>query len=430
MHLFVPFLTLLPGCAATDDTGSESGQTDSGNPSGETGQPNDADDPAHANALVLDEEAEGSIHDDDVDWFKIAGLAGQQFRVQVVNDDEGAYEGALDTVVEVFDSALTRIAWEDNHPVGDVGTYDTVAFGFFPADGDYYVTVQDKQTFEGASGDVKSTDYTLTVLSPSQLPTEPDSVFSVGLSYRVETDNSWYAIPVLAESVGDTDHVKLALSHNNGALAFAAAQHIESSGYVPAITLYNADAETVLFANTIAPSDGRQFISPPGTEYILAVADSSLGSGPAQGMWVFVANAEAGYGNVRETEPNDEAAEVISLANQSPDAGFWLAAFMEGRVAAAADVDRFEFTTTNEGYLTIGFGARVYGSLLSANVRIWQDDVEVASGTTEGGTDPAVQTSGKVPAGRYSVEVSAVDGSPFGEGAYYRLAVHSTSIAL
>lgn len=430
MHRFISISIALAACAGSDDPNAEPGATDSGHPESDTGQPDDADDAEHAIPIELDQVAEGAIHDNDVDWFKIVGSAGQQFRVQVVNDDEGAYEGALDTVVEVFDSALTRIAWEDNHPIGDVGTYDTVAFGFFPSDGDYYVTVQDKQAFEGASADVKSTDYTLTVLSPSQIPTEPDSVFSVGLSYRVETDNSWYAIPVLAESAGDTDHVKLTMSHNDGTFAFAAAQHIESSGYIPAITLYNADAETVLFAATIAPSDGRQFISPPSTEYILAVTDSSLGSGPAQGMWVFVANAEAGYGNARETEPNDEEAEALTLSNQSPDAGFWLAGFVEGRISERDDVDAFEFTTTNEGYLTIGFGARTYGSLLTANVRIWQDDVEVASGTTEGGADPAVQTSGKVPAGSYSVRVSAADGTPFGEGAYYRLAVHSTSIAL
>ncbi|GDX80440.1 hypothetical protein LBMAG42_22510 [Deltaproteobacteria bacterium] len=414
-----------PATDSTDDGGTDDTDTD-------TSPPDDADDPEHAIALALDEEASDTIHDTDVDWYQITGAAGQQFRVQVVNDDENASEESLDTVVEVFKSDLTRIAWEDDHPVGDVGTYDTVCFGFFPADGSYYVTVQDKSTFEIGHSNVESTGYTLTVLSPSQVPEEPDSVLSVGLSYGMETENSWYAIPVLAETVGDQDFVKLVLGHSDGALTFAAAEHIESSGYQPSIEVYNSDAEPVLRAATVAPSDGRQLISPPGTEYILGVEDSSLGSGPAQGMWVFVANAEAGYGNTREVEPNDLEGEgmALTLVDQEPDAGFWFADYAEGRIGEEGDVDGYEFTTTDEGYITISFGALSYGSLLVADVSIWQDGVIVASGAAEGGVDPKVQTSAKVPAGAYSVRVSGGGGSTSGEGAFYRLAVHSTSVAL
>lgn len=406
-----------------DDTGS--GDTD-------TSPPDDADDAEHAVLLALDEEASDTIHDTDVDWYQITGSAGQQFRVQVVNDDENGAEDSLDTVVEVFSSDLTRIAWEDDHPVGDVGTYDTVCFGFFPADGIYYVTVQDKGTFQSGQSDVESTGYTLTVLSPGQLPEEADSVLSVGHSYGMDTENSWYAIPVLADDAGDQDFVKLVLGHNDGTLAFAAAEHIESSGYQPSIELYNSDAEPVMRAETVAAADGRQYISPPGTEYILVVEDVSFGSGPAQGMWVFVANAEAGYGSTREVEPNDVegAGMPLTLADQAPDAGFWYADYVEGRIGSESDADVYEFTTTEEGYITIGFGAKTYGSLLTANVGILQDGVMVASGTAEGGVDPEVQTTAKVAAGAYSVRVSAVDGSATGEGAFYRLAVHSTSVAL
>lgn len=425
-------LLLALGACDSTDSGTDSNGDDPGGADADTSAPDDADDPEHAVALTFDEEVSDTLHDDDVDWYQITASEGQQFRVQVVNEDENQSEDSLDTVVEVFSSDLTRIAWEDDHPVGDVGTYDTVCFGFFPSDGDYYVTVQDKGTFEIGHSNVESTEYTMSVLSPSQLGEEPDSVLSVGVSYPMDTENSWYAIPVLADSGGDRDFVKLVLAHNDGALTFAAAEHIESSGYKPMIELYNSDAETVLRASTIARSDGRQFISPPGTEYILGVEDSSFGSGPAQGMWVFVANSEAGYGYTRETEPNDAegAGNAMTLADQEPDAGFWFADGVEGRIGDEDDVDGFDFTTTEEGYLTISFGALSYGSLLTANVAIWQDGVIVASGTAEAGADPEVQTSAKVAAGAYSLRVSAVDGTPSGEGAFYRLAVHSTSVAL
>jgi hypothetical protein len=52
------------------------------------------------------------------------------------------------------------------------------------------------------------------------------------------------------------------------------------------------------------------------------------------------------------------------------------------------------------------------------------------SGTAVDGVDPDVRSSGKLPAGSYAVSVRAADGATGGTGAYYRMAVHATSVPL
>ncbi len=430
MRLFRLTLLLFCACSAeTDEAHYADGDTSAPD---DNSPPDDADDAAHAEEIVWDEPEAGTLDNDDSDWYRVSGvLAGQHFRVQVVNDDENASEDSLDTVVEVFDEAMERIAWEDDHPVGDVGTYDTVCFGFFPTAGTYYLRVTDRGTFEGVERDVDETDYTVTLLAPTGPPAEPDSLLRLGLAFGMENTNSWYALAVQADEPGDVDYVRLELAHANGAMTFASSHHIESSAYTPAITLFDFEGTPVLSAASLTETDFRQYISPPSTTYVLGVADSTGVSGPAEGMWLFIANGEAGVGYSREVEPNDstDGPMELTLADQNPSAGYWEADFVEGRIATAGDQDWYSFTLTDDRYVTIELGALSYGSLLEASVEVHGDELVVAGSAVEG-VDPDVRTTTKLPAGRYTVSVAPTDGVTGGEGSFYRVAVHATSVPL
>jgi hypothetical protein len=432
MHRLLLPLLLAVACTGVEEGPHYADDDTGGGTTSDTAPVDDADDPEHAVAIDWETEMTDTLDSDDSDWYRIAGVAaGQHFRVQVVNSDENGDEDSLDTVVEVYDEALNRIAWEDDHPVGDVGTYDTVCFGFFPAAGAYYIRVLDRGNFEGAVRDVARTEYSIQILAPSSPPTEPDSLLRLSLDYSLDNDNSWYAIPVLADEAGDVDYARLVLPHDDGALTFWRAHHIESSHYQPALTLYDEEGTPVMSAPTLEETDFRQFISPPDTTWVLGISDASGVSGPAEGMWVFVADSEAGYGNTREREPNDsrEGAMALTLADQYPDAGSWVADFVEGRIGAAGDEDWYSFTLESDAYVTVGFGALAYGSLLDAAVDVHGDEL-LLSGTAVDGVDPDLRSSGKLPAGSYAVSVRAADGATGGTGAYYRMAVHATSVPL
>jgi hypothetical protein len=186
-------------------------------------------------------------------------------------------------------------------------------------------------------------------------------------------------------------------------------------------------------AATLRPADGRSFIALPDTTYIFAVHDASGGGSAADGAWLFVSSAEAGYGNPREVEPNDTlgGANALPLDDQQPDAGSWYAGFAEGRVGSEADEDWYAFVTPEDAWLKVAFGAASYGSLLQADVEVVDSEgTPVAQASTSGGADPDAASATKVPAGTYWLRVRALPGTPTGEGAYYRLAVHATSVPL
>jgi len=352
--------------ASSEDSGSDTAVID------------DADDAAHAVLIDWETEMFDTLDGTDEDWFRVDGMAaGQQFRVQVVNDDENVSPESLDTVVEVYDSAQNVIAWEDEHPAGDVSTYDSVCFGFFPEAGSYYIRVLDRGAYTGVPNDVENTEYSVQLLAPWAPSAEPDSLLKIGLDVDMTTTNSWYAVPVRADDAGDVDYVKLSLAHADGALTFVAAQHIVSSAYSPAITLYEQGGDAVLRASSLSESDYRQYISPPGTTYVLGVEDTSGVSGPAHGMWIFIANSAAGYGNEREVEPNDAqgAPMALTLTDQEPDAGSWDAAFVEGRIGTPADADWYSFSLERDSYVAIAFGALTYGSLLAANIEVYGSEL-------------------------------------------------------
>ncbi len=396
----------------------------------DTGPIDDADDAEHAVPLELDMLDGDTLYDADVDWYSVTGTAGQPFRIQVTNEDENVAEESLDTLVEVVDAELNRIAWEDDHPVGDVSTYDTVCFGFFPDDGVYYVKVMDVGVFSGTSREVESTAYNVTWLQPTSPPDEPDSLLSIDLNYPMDTDNSWYAIPVLSDSVNDVDYAKLTLPHAGGTLVIAAAHHIESSSYQPAVELYDADAGLVLSASTVAESDLRWLMAPLGTQYEVAVRDSAGGLGPSVGMWLFVANYEAADPSHWEAEPNGSAAggNEIELYDQEADAGSWFAGWADGRVDALADEDWFRLTLPEEAYISLDFGSLTFGGLLQSRVEVWSGETLIDASESTGTTDPSIRTAEKHPAGQYTVSVKSLYPELSGEGYFYRVTAHGTSV--
>ena len=430
MLLFFMLPACAPGVNQTGTTPSETdADADADSDSDADADPSDGDDFASAFELAYDTEVTEQIEGDDIDIFKVSGTAGQQFRVQVINSDEDEADDSLDTVVQVFDANGTRIAWEDEHPAGEVGTYDTVCFGFFPSTGEYYVQVQDMQSFEGGSSTVDETDYSIQILVPGSLPAEDDSLLSVGGGFEIATAYSWYSYPVLFDAEGDVDYLSLALPYDDAAVAVVVNEHVESSPADPYVDIYNADAELVFHANTAWPGDARQMLSTAGESYVIGVGNGDAGGGEAYGAWVFFLVTEEGYGNPRETEPNDEVADDLEMVDQEPSAGSWFAGFAEGRVDHADDRDGFAFSTDAEGYVSVAFGALGYGSLLVGELSVVDSEGNVvASAASEGSSDPSIENAGPLAQGDYTLWVRSAGTGGVGEGGAYRLGVHATSV--
>lgn len=399
----------------------------------------DTDGRTNADALDFDVETTNTLGADDVDWYSLTGSAGHPFRAQVQNPEEGTSEEAFDAVVAVYDADLNRIAWEDEHPAGEISTYDSVCFGFFPADGTYYLTVQDKRTFEGAQSPAGDAEYTLTLLESGSVPDEPDSLLAIDIGGTFENDNSWYGFPVLIDSAGDVDYILAALNHSDGAIAVVTAQNIEGSKAIPVVEAYNSAGDYIFSAATSAAADGRQILNTLDDTYVIAVSSSDGGGGNDHGAWVFILSTDEGYGNPRESEINDtqRAADVLEMKDLAPSIGTWYAGYGEGHVESATSSDYFRFDNYDDGaYISIAFGAQSYGSLLVGKITLFAaDGDELAHQGGEAGIDPQLSNVGPLDAGEYYVRIaSETDGGAavggVGEAGAYRFAAHVTSVPL
>ena len=419
---------------ADTDTDTDSDTDADGDSDADSDADADTDGRADASPIALDEVAEGTIDGDQVDWYSITGTAGQAFRSQVTNPEEGEDEDSFDSVIAVYDADLNRIAWEDEHPAGEVSTYDSVCFGFFPADGTYYFTVLDRRTFEGGESTADNADYTFTIPATSSPPDETDSLLSIDVGGTLSNDNSWYGFPVLVDETGDSDYILIEPTHSDGALAIVTAQHIEGSATVPVVDGYNGDGEHIFSAATSAVEDGRQVLGLLDTTYVVAVSSSDGGGGPDHGAWVFVLSASEGYGNPRETEMNDSiaAADILEMQDLEPSVGYWYAGYGEGHVESAEAGDYYEFDVyEDDSYLSIALGALSYGSLLNGDITVYDTDkTEIAHEVGTATSDPEVKNIGPFDAGEYWVRIGSSGSGGVGEAGAYRFAAHVTSVAL
>lgn len=383
---------------------------------------------ASASAFSWETPVDGAIEPaGDVDWYALESTGGEFVRVQTVV----AEGGDLDTVVSLYDAAGDRISWEDAHPVGSVGTYDTVCYGYFPSAGTWYVKVEAREHFEG-TGDGGLDYYTIEALKYAPL-TETDAVYDAGYGYELAGANSWYGFPVLLEAAGDTDYASLELPFAAAPLYLVTMTHDESSTVVPEVLLYNGDADLVLRKTDPVAGDVAALLDSMGTRYVVGVTDTTGGGGADAWTWVFFMVGAAGDGNPRGDEPDDgiATANLVDMTDQAPDVGEWYAGYGESRVATFDDVDLWRFEVGfDDAWISVYVGAQSYGGLLVPRIEVLDatgavlDTVDSAPGT-----DESALNLGPYPAGTYHLRVSSADDTAEGgEGYFYRFGVIATSV--
>lgn len=130
-----------------NDSGVDAGQ-DSGSDSGNTGDGNDS----FAEAVeILETVAEGVIGtQDDVDYFRFDGSEGDWVLIATDANPEDNPD-ALDTVLTLYDSSMTKIA--ENDDAFPRASTDSAIITRLPATGTYYVTVQEWSTWARETGE-------------------------------------------------------------------------------------------------------------------------------------------------------------------------------------------------------------------------------------------------------------------------------------
>ena len=382
-----------------------------------------------AEPLVWETDTESEINPaGDVDWWALTVTEAQFVRVQVAVVEDPML---LDTVVSIYDSAGNRIAWEDEHPIGDVGTYNTVCYAYFSGAGTWYAKVEAIEHFEGTS-DGGSDYYTLKAI-PYDVGGETDSLSDAGGEVEMAGVNTWYGFPALQEEAGDVDYVVVDSVGDGGPLLFESAQNTEGSDTVPDITLYNEDGDVVLHIVDPSREDAGVLFLPLGTHYVLGVGDAGGGSGARAWSWTFLEEADP-TGHSVELEPNDDTsvASTLTLYDQEFDAGLMHAGGGLGRLTDTDDADTWEFTVPfDDAFLSAYIGAQTYGALLVPRMEIYDGTgalLETVDSTPD--NDESVENLGPWPAGTYHLRVSQAPeiAGEGGEGWFYSFSVYASSL--
>ncbi len=445
------FLACLAACGKHDDTDSEPVGTDDTGPECSTDPDcssteicelgacivGDRDnDPA--DATPLGEDADGNYSADgevgtagDVDWFSFSSTGSQFIRVDTTVSDEDDDADSLDTIVTIYDASGALLAQEDEHPAGDVGTYDSVAFAWLNDAGTYTVSVEDK-----AGRASPDTSYVVTAKDLGDGGDEPDSLQSAGTDLQFEGADLWYALPVVLTGADDTsDSVLLTMPWTDTQLDFILTSGANASELDPAVRLYNSDGDVVLDKGAPTLDDPAALVNSESETYVLNVADAAGGSGPTYWGVVFALVRDEGYGNPRESEPNDavEDADPLSVVDQEPNIGSWVAGYGSGHLDTAEDVDSWTLAVDfDDAYLSVFYGAQDYGGVAIVSVDIVDSTgAVVASMPGTAGADADLWNAGPFAAGDYTVRFSsAPESTGSGEGAFYQFAAHASTSEL
>lgn len=391
-----------------------------------------------ASATALGEDADGNLSGEgevapagDVDWFSFASTGGQFIRVDTTVSDEDDDDDALDTIVTIYDPSGDLLAQEDEHPAGDVGTYDSVAFAWLDQAGTYTVSVEDK-----AGRDAPDTSYVVTAKNLGDGGDEPDSVQSAGSELQFEGADLWYALPVVLSGTDDaSDSVLLTLPWTDTQLDFILTSGATASDLQAMLRLYNSDGDIVLEKGAPTLDAPAALVNSESETFVLNVVDALGGSGPTYWGVVFALVREEGYGNPRESEPNDavEDADSLEEIDQEPDIGSWVTGYGSGHLDTADDVDSWTLSVDfDDAYLSVFYGAQDYGG-----VGIFTVDILDSAGTvvatleSQLGSDADLWNAGPFAAGDYTVRLaSAPESVQFGEGAFYQFAAHASTSEL
>ena len=365
----------------------------------------------------------------DTDWYAITAEGGEFARIQVDTLED---ENELNSVVSVYNAAGHRLSWEDEHPAGNVSTYDSVCYAYFGDAGTYYIKVEDYSTFFGETpvGGFDS-DYVLTVKAAA-VGSEPDSGQEPGNSVDVAEGSIW-AIPWLMDEESDIDFVDLTLPYKNTWLTIVGAAHIEASTAAPEYLLANKDGTAILLKDGPTADDPAIYVGTQSTKYVLGIRDAFGGGGSDVWGAAFVQVYGADFGGVPETEANDDVASAnpLPLEAINSNSGVALGGFVQGTLAidvdgSGDDSDVFEISVpSDDTYLSLIPRSRQYGSLVIPTVEV-MDEAGVVIETQAGdGADPILGNL-QVNAGTYYLRITGTTLADADEAGYYYLIVYAT----
>lgn len=373
-----------------------------------------------AEEILWDQPADGILQStDDQDFFTFTAEGGEYIRVHTETFDED-----MNTLVSLYSPTGKLHAQEDDHALGGVSTYDTVMYAYLPSAGDWTLLVEELNGdgYSGYSYDVELSEF-------GGYTEDPDTI-SDGYELGVEA-GYYYAVGWLLEEPGDVDYIQLSLPYDECPTVLTGSSYAIDSDATPIYELISAEGELLLRKESPGGDNGSGFyFEVDGGDAVITVTDNVGGGGETHWGFVYVRVYDRGYFYTYEEEPNDYdgTATVLDVEWETTSDGQLGSAFGWGWIDSPGDEDWWSVAVDPEHYLYINGTADYFGSLIDAEVAVYNSDGElVGEGSDEGVDDlfSDVDTIGPLPGGQYFIQVTNKN-SESGPATYYRFSAYQT----
>lgn len=377
-----------------------------------------------AESILWEDPGSGVLQDDDdQDFFTFTADGGEYIRVDTIADDE-----TNDTIVSLYSPSGKLHAQENDHALGAVTTYDTVLYAYLPVAGDWTILVEDVN-------DLGSPDYSyeVEVSEYGRNTAEPDA-FSSPEILEVES-GYYYAVGWLLEEEGDADYVSLELPYEECPTVITGSSYAIDSDATPLYELYDVEGDLLLRKEAPGGENGSAFyFEVDGGQATLSVTDADGGGGASHWGFFYVRVYDRGYHYTAELEENDYDgdANFLDFTWETNDSGEQGTALAWGIMDYAYDEDWYGISVDPDNYLYINGTADLFGSLIDAEVTLYDADGEiVAEGDDVGADDDFsdVGPIGPLDGGDYYIQVTNGN-EEYGPATYYRFTAFQTDYPL
>jgi len=440
---FLPLLLLTIGTScgkSTADKGTETGDTAPPEPEcstedsseclsfeicdqGECVVGDENNDVTEAQAILWDSDVPGVLqNDDDVDYFSFTAAGGEFVRVSTENigTDE-----SMNTIVTVYDPNGKVHQIEDEHAAGSVSNYDTVLYTYLHMPGTWLIAIQD---VEGAGS--TTAQYYVKLSETGGKTKESDSLLNPGYSFEATKAKTFWAVGVLLEENGDADWIEIDLPWENCPVFVQGSNYVGGTDATATVEFYLPDGTQLNRKEGLGPAGIAMYPEVNGKKLIVSAKDANDRGGDNHWFFVFLSIGEGGYSYTQETEPNDEMTDANLLDSTwttNDDGSPYAYATGWGTLEWEDDEDHFYVNVEQDQYLHVWGTAGSVGSLLNAEVEVYDPNGQPLDSGTEGDDNfPDLSNIGPLDAGNYALRVrhEEVDGA--GLAWFYRLTVFQT----
>ncbi len=386
----------------------------------------------------------------DADYYSFSSEGGLFiFAFTDDHEDVGETDPVPDTFMTLFDPEGNVVTSVDDFPNGaSVNNMDSSMWAYLNQPGTYTLKVEDANPFNGneAWGGREYT-YTLNLETWSQATygeTSVDSPATFGEDGLTLAENTYYAIGVVLENVGDVDYIAVNFPYNDALMYVDGMEDLSGTDLVPVASILTAGGSLMAQREDVGPDGPVIYPQMDAGPFMISVQDSDGGGGSTYWTVLIVKAGDEEGSRPGDSEANDTDAQATTLEmteTENSSGNVFHYGKVRGAMDSVGDVDFWEMEVSPDAayenedgdevqYLVVCMNSAYWGSSISPDMVVYDaDGNELASSAGDAADWPEnrIENVEITPGGPVYVAVTAGEENLGGPDEWYFLNTYIAS---